>query len=164
MGNTRHRKRGRNKGSRSHPQHSQHHANGDDTTSSDNDTSTSTIEASNHAFRCPSPAFTAVCVAVFSAAVLVHVHIVDHAHDWVYDDGSVIEDNPMLKGDATNGPEQPLSQLLYTDYWGTPMSEDRLSHLSFRPFTSVTFRLQVGCCFQRCATTHVIWMFAAKLC
>ena len=90
--------------------------------------------------------FAGLCAVVFAVAVGVHWHIVDHAHDWVYDDGSVVEDNPMLKGNPETGqPEQPLSQLLYTDYWGTPMTEDRLSHLSFRPFTSLTFRLQVHC-------------------
>ncbi len=87
--------------------------------------------------------FFFLCAAVFSLAVLVHWHIVFHAHDWVYDDGSVIEDNPMLKGDPVRGPVEPLSQLLYTDYWGTPMTDDIMSHLSFRPFTSLTFRLQV---------------------
>ena len=87
--------------------------------------------------------FAFLCAAVFSVAGLVHWHIVFLARDWVYDDGSVIEDNPMLKGDPSSGPAKPLLQLLYTDYWGTPMTDDVYSHLSFRPLTSLTFRLQV---------------------
>ena len=100
--------------------------------------------------------FWLLSAIVFVVAVAIHWFIVDNAEDWVYDDGSVIEDNPMVKGNAQDGPQQPLSQLLYTDYWGTPMNEDRLSHLSFRPFTSLTFRLQVHHLLLRCCALNVL--------
>ena len=101
--------------------------------------------------------FLLLVLVVFTVAVAVHWHIVTHAEDWVYDDGSVIEDNPMLKGDSRTGnPEKPISDLLYTDYWGTPMDEDRLSHLSFRPFTSLTFRIQVCVCVMTCVVQFLV--------
>ena len=53
------------------------------------------------------PVFLALCALVFLCATYIHWEIVNVAKEWVFDDGSVIKDNPMLKGDL------PLSQLLY---------------------------------------------------
>ncbi|OQV18971.1 putative Transmembrane and TPR repeat-containing protein [Hypsibius exemplaris] len=53
--------------------------------------------------------------------------------DLVFDDISAIKENKDLR------PTQPLWNLLYNDFWGTPMSKEN-SHKSYRPFTVLTFR------------------------
>ena len=54
--------------------------------------------------------------------------------DFVFDDVSAIKDNLDLR------PTTPWVQLMYNDFWGTPMSAER-SHKSYRPLTVATFRL-----------------------
>ncbi|OQV18975.1 Transmembrane and TPR repeat-containing protein [Hypsibius exemplaris] len=51
----------------------------------------------------------------------------------VFDDISAIKENKDLR------PTQPLWNLLFNDFWGTPMSKEN-SHKSYRPFTVLTFR------------------------
>ncbi|GAU94221.1 hypothetical protein RvY_06038 [Ramazzottius varieornatus] len=53
--------------------------------------------------------------------------------DLVFDDISAVRDNKDLR------PASPLKNLLFNDFWGTPMSKEN-SHKSYRPFTVLTFR------------------------
>ena len=53
---------------------------------------------------------------------------------FVYDDGGSVSKNVVVNGQV------PLAEVLRRDYWGTPMSEPQ-SHKSFRPITTLTFRL-----------------------
>ena len=56
------------------------------------------------------------------------------AGDFVFDDVTAIRDNRDLR------PHVPWRNLLYNDFWGTPMSKEQ-SHKSYRPVTVATFRL-----------------------
>lgn len=51
---------------------------------------------------------------------------------FVYDDAGSISKNVVVNGAV------PLHEILYRDYWGTPMSHIQ-SHKSFRPITTLTF-------------------------
>jgi len=53
---------------------------------------------------------------------------------FVFDDVSAIKDNKDLR------PNSPLSNILYNDFWGLPMSKEQ-SHKSYRPLTVLSFRL-----------------------
>ncbi|XP_043246017.1 protein O-mannosyl-transferase Tmtc3-like isoform X1 [Amphibalanus amphitrite] len=53
--------------------------------------------------------------------------------DFVFDDVSAVKDNRDLR------PHTPLSNLLYNDFWGTPMEKEQ-SHKSYRPLCVLTFR------------------------
>jgi len=52
----------------------------------------------------------------------------------LYDDRRAVVENPDIR------PDTPLGNLLINDFWGRPMS-DASSHLSFRPVTTLTYRL-----------------------
>ncbi|XP_076445785.1 protein O-mannosyl-transferase TMTC2-like [Babylonia areolata] len=54
--------------------------------------------------------------------------------DFAYDDSRAIVKNPDLL------PETPLSNLLYDDFWGTPLTHSG-SHKSYRPLCVLSFRL-----------------------
>ena len=56
------------------------------------------------------------------------------AGDFVFDDVTAIRDNRDLR------PHVAWRNLLYNDFWGTPMSKEQ-SHKSYRPVTVATFRL-----------------------
>lgn len=53
---------------------------------------------------------------------------------YVYDDAGSIKNNVVVKGDV------PWTEAFTRDFWGTPMIE-RQSHKSFRPITTLSFRL-----------------------
>lgn len=53
---------------------------------------------------------------------------------FVFDDASAIRENRDLR------PETPWIQLVYNDFWGTPLSKEH-SHKSYRPLTVATFRV-----------------------
>ena len=63
-------------------------------------------------------------------------------HSFVYDDESTVEYNPLVLPQQGIG-VLPLSALLTHDFWGTPMASDD-SHKSFRPFTTLTYRMQAA--------------------
>ncbi|CAG0879706.1 unnamed protein product [Darwinula stevensoni] len=52
---------------------------------------------------------------------------------FVFDDVSAIKDNKDLR------PHTPLKNLIYNDFWGTPMQKEQ-SHKSYRPLCVLTFR------------------------
>lgn len=53
---------------------------------------------------------------------------------FVYDDAGSVAKNVVVNGKV------PLAEVFRRDFWGTPMSEPA-SHKSFRPITTLTFRL-----------------------
>ncbi|XP_071546607.1 protein O-mannosyl-transferase tmtc2-like isoform X2 [Panulirus ornatus] len=77
------------------------------------------------------PPPTWLYMTVWVAGVLVYVNGL--TGDFVHDDVSAIKTNPDVLG--TN----PLSHVIFNDYWGKPMA-DPLSHKSYRPFTILNFR------------------------
>lgn len=54
--------------------------------------------------------------------------------EFVFDDASAIRENRDLR------PETPWIDLIYNDFWGTPLSKEH-SHKSYRPITVATFRM-----------------------
>ncbi|XP_066954615.1 protein O-mannosyl-transferase TMTC2 [Macrobrachium rosenbergii] len=54
--------------------------------------------------------------------------------EFAYDDSRAIKTNPDVL------PTTPLSQLLWDDFWGTPLTHSG-SHKSYRPLTVLSFRL-----------------------
>lgn len=86
---------------------------------------------------------TRVRVRVYSAVVMTAIFSYINAlnGDFVHDDIPAITRNQDVLG--TN----PLTSLFINDFWGTPMS-DVNSHKSYRPFTTLTFRL-VSCLTRR---------------
>lgn len=54
--------------------------------------------------------------------------------EFVFDDITAVVENKDLR------PHVPLRNLLFNDFWGTPMSKEQ-SHKSYRPLTVLTFRL-----------------------
>ena len=70
-----------------------------------------------------------------AAAVAVAAYINGAYGDWLDDDPLAIVDNPDVQGTRT------LRELWSNDFWGTPMA-DPTSHLSFRPLTILSFRVQ----------------------
>ena len=73
-------------------------------------------------------------------AAATYSNIVNHG--FVYDDESTVEYNPLVLPQPGTG-VLPLSALLTHDFWGTPMASDD-SHKSFRPFATLTYRLQAA--------------------
>ena len=73
----------------------------------------------------PRSTLFAITVLVYSNARLC---------DFVFDDVSAIRDNRDMR------PTTPWRDLLFNDFWGTPMDAER-SHKSYRPLTVATFRL-----------------------
>ena len=62
--------------------------------------------------------------------------------DWLDDDPVAITQNEdVVCHHGIRGLFDNISPLLAHDFWGTPLSSD-LSHLSYRPLTTLTFRLQ----------------------
>ena len=53
---------------------------------------------------------------------------------YVYDDAGSLKNNPVVTGDA------PWTEAATRDFWGTDMKEPQ-SHKSFRPLTTLSFRL-----------------------
>ena len=72
-------------------------------------------------------------VAMLAAALYSHPRMLDG--EFVYDDGGTITGNPVTLGQV------PWSQLWKRDYWGKDHIASRASHKSYRPITSVSFRL-----------------------
>lgn len=73
--------------------------------------------------------------AWLSASVVAIIVYLNSAYcGFCFDDASAIEKNLDLR------PETPWINLLFNDFWGTPMSKDG-SHKSYRPLTVATFRL-----------------------
>ena len=70
-----------------------------------------------------------------AAAVAVAAYINGAYGDWLDDDPLAILDNPDVQGTRS------LRELWSNDFWGTPMA-DPTSHLSFRPLTILSFRVQ----------------------
>ncbi|KFM79885.1 Transmembrane and TPR repeat-containing protein, partial [Stegodyphus mimosarum] len=54
--------------------------------------------------------------------------------------GLVFDDKPAIKDNTDLRPDTPLSNILYNDFWGTPMNREE-SHKSYRPLCVLTFRL-----------------------
>ena len=65
-------------------------------------------------------------------SILIYLNTLDC--DLVYDDTAAIRKNMDIR------PSASWMNLLYNDFWGTPMS-DSASHKSYRPLTVATFRL-----------------------
>jgi hypothetical protein len=76
---------------------------------------------------------------VYYKAIVVLVACLLYANslhgDLVFDDEGAVTKNK----DVTDH-NRPLSMLFHNDFWGTPMM-DRGSHKSFRPLTTISFRL-----------------------
>ena len=70
-----------------------------------------------------------LCTAV---GVVVYLNTLDCG--FCFDDEQAIIKNGDLR------PETPWSNLLFNDFWGTPM-DNRNSHKSYRPLCVATFRL-----------------------
>lgn len=64
----------------------------------------------------------------------VALHLVSIEGDWVYDDIKAIVQNPDADSSRTK-----ITNILVNDFWGTPLN-DKYSHKSFRPVTTLTFR------------------------
>ena len=79
----------------------------------------------------------ALCGAVGAAVFASSLHGVP-----VYDDIEVIVKNPDMAADA------PLSALWRHDFWGAPLTAAR-SHKSYRPLTSLSFKLDLALAGQR---------------
>lgn len=73
-----------------------------------------------------------VCLCVFISATLVYMNSLDCG--FCFDDISAIEQNKDLR------PTTPWMNLVWDDFWGTPMSKDG-SHKSYRPLCVLLFRL-----------------------
>ncbi|XP_037070943.1 protein O-mannosyl-transferase Tmtc3-like isoform X2 [Pollicipes pollicipes] len=73
-----------------------------------------------------------VYYACLAAAVALCYHNALQC-DFVFDDVSAVKDNRDLR------PHTPLTNLLYNDFWGTPMEKEQ-SHKSYRPLCVLTFR------------------------
>lgn len=69
-------------------------------------------------------------VVVFTSIVVYHNSCYC---GFVFDDISAIKDNRDLR------PHTPLINILFNDFWGTPMHKEQ-SHKSYRPLTVLTFR------------------------
>ncbi|CAL1294996.1 unnamed protein product [Larinioides sclopetarius] len=54
--------------------------------------------------------------------------------------GLVFDDRPAIRENMDLRPTTPLSNLLYNDFWGTPMHREE-SHKSYRPLCVLTFRI-----------------------
>jgi len=65
-------------------------------------------------------------------AILLYCNTLNHG--FVYDDRPAIVSNPLVTGSA------PLSSLITSDFWGVPLSHTG-SHKSYRPLTSLSFKL-----------------------
>ena len=76
------------------------------------------------------PLVPAVCCALLG--VLLYWNTLDCG--LCFDDVSAIINNQDLR------PETPLTNLLWDDFWGTPMAQEG-SHKSYRPLCVATFRL-----------------------
>ena len=73
-----------------------------------------------------------VYLCVFATATLVYLNTLDCG--FCFDDISAIEKNSDLR------PTTPWTNLLWDDFWGTPMNKDG-SHKSYRPLCVLLFRL-----------------------
>ena len=71
---------------------------------------------------------------VLCAAVGFCLYLNSLQGELVFDDTAAITANDDLL------PTTPWSNILWNDYWGTPMTSGR-SHKSYRPLTVATFRL-----------------------
>lgn len=74
------------------------------------------------------PVLITSCVAAF----LLYFNTLDA--EFAYDDSRAIKTNPDVL------PTTPISQLLWDDFWGTPLTHSG-SHKSYRPLTVLSFRL-----------------------
>ena len=61
--------------------------------------------------------------------------------DWLDDDPVAITQNPDVPCENLGSLFVNLSSVLSNDFWGTPLAAPQ-SHLSFRPVTTFSFRLQ----------------------
>ncbi|XP_033101589.1 protein O-mannosyl-transferase TMTC3-like [Anneissia japonica] len=77
---------------------------------------------------------------IYSAILVALVTICYHNAlqcGFVFDDISAIKENKDLR------PSSPLSNLMWNDFWGTPMHKEG-SHKSYRPICVLTFRINYG--------------------
>lgn len=72
--------------------------------------------------------------AFVSAGVAILVYINTLGSDFVYDDSRAIVKNYDIR------PTTSITNLLYHDFWGTPMTHSG-SHMSYRPVTTFSFRI-----------------------
>ena len=89
-----------------------------------------TARQQSHAPSATSVALAAA--AVFAFSVICYANGLDGA--FVFDDIRAISDNPDVQG------KTPLLAVLEHDYWGKDMT-DPSSHKTFRPITTLTYRL-----------------------
>ncbi|KAE9420230.1 hypothetical protein Angca_009527, partial [Angiostrongylus cantonensis] len=68
--------------------------------------------------------------------------------DFVYDDSQAIVTNPVVNGDLQ------LSEVWRLDFWGHPMS--RGSHKSYRPLTTLSFRINAAFFGMKPYSFHVV--------
>lgn len=85
---------------------------------------------------------------VTCAAIAALVYSNTFTHDFAYDDRRAILENADISGST------PLSNLLSHDFWGTSLSHSG-SHKSYRPVTSLTFRLNWSLTGPRPGPFHV---------
>ncbi|EYC27547.1 hypothetical protein Y032_0009g791 [Ancylostoma ceylanicum] len=71
---------------------------------------------------------------VFSTAVLLYSNT--FSADFVYDDSQAILTNPVVAGDV------PATEAWTLDFWGNPLT--RASHKSYRPLTTLSFRINAA--------------------
>ncbi|XP_054259495.1 protein O-mannosyl-transferase TMTC3-like [Macrosteles quadrilineatus] len=67
--------------------------------------------------------------------------------EFVHDDVVAVSRNPDVLGSSS------VYQLLRNDFWGTPLVDPR-SHKSYRPLTTLTFRLNYWLCGLQPASYH----------
>lgn len=90
-------------------------------------------------FTCLPPALaralsTPVIFVAISSMVAAACYINSLHCDLVHDDIFAIRDNQDVR------PETPVAELLRNDFWGKPIASET-SHKSYRPLTTLTFRL-----------------------
>ena len=56
-----------------------------------------------------------------------------------YDGDFVFDDSEAIVGNQDLVPSSPLSNIIHNDFWGKKL-DSKLSHKSYRPLTTLTFR------------------------
>jgi hypothetical protein len=79
------------------------------------------------------PVFHYILVAIAASSLYLHPTCLNG--DFVYDDGGTVTGNPVTLGQV------PFEEVWRRDYWGKDDIRSKQSHKSFRPLTSISFRL-----------------------
>ncbi len=78
--------------------------------------------------------------AIFAISVAAHSGLLLFYDEFVYDDLYGVKNNPLVNGIVSNCGTK-LEELWRCDFWGEPLASG-LSHQSWRPLTTLSYRLQ----------------------